>query len=309
MQHAKSGRSSCKKCKGKIQKDEIRIGSSVVDENRGYSMSSWYHPACFNLPKKYATGAEKISEEQFLEDVIEDEEGILSEEGKKEEIAAQIATKAERKKKDDGDDSDDRFIGKLKAEFDALTESGGKNDNKRKSSNGASGEPSAKRAKQLDVYGEVHKYNNEELKNELRWNKQIMTGNKDLLLTKVIDGRINGRLALCVCGGQLKLHESGTKVICNGTFDEDAQRKITCSLEYTPEKAARWHPWYTHEPTEEETEEMKRILEEGKEGGEVKEEGDLGELMAKAKGLTIDTKNKAAIKVRFEHYFCVALRL
>jgi hypothetical protein len=51
---AKSSRASCKRCKGKIEKDALRIGvhSQAAD---GIEFSSWTHLACFRPPKKLST--------------------------------------------------------------------------------------------------------------------------------------------------------------------------------------------------------------------------------------------------------------
>ena len=46
---AKSGRSTCKKCKAKIEDRTLRIGSAFDNGER--LMTSWYHPACWPVPK------------------------------------------------------------------------------------------------------------------------------------------------------------------------------------------------------------------------------------------------------------------
>lgn len=51
VEPAKSGRSSCKKCKEKIEKDEIRIGTNRTTAD-DIVMTSWVHAKCFTLPKK-----------------------------------------------------------------------------------------------------------------------------------------------------------------------------------------------------------------------------------------------------------------
>ena len=47
-QLALSGRSACKKCKGKIDKEELRLGKEVEVDGRG--MMSWYHVRCWPVP-------------------------------------------------------------------------------------------------------------------------------------------------------------------------------------------------------------------------------------------------------------------
>lgn len=298
-QFAKSSRSSCKKCKSKIEKGAIRIGVHSEVSGKDYTMSSWYHPSCFNLPRKYATGADKMTAEQFLEDIMEDTTGGEILPSRKDEIAEQISSKATPKKGGKSEENDRiSVIQNLKDEFNAMA---GNGEKKRKSSGGD--ELSPKRAKELDVYGEVHTLTNDKIKAELRWNNQVMTGNKDLLVAKLIDGRMNGRVALCSgCGGKLKFNDSGDEIVCMGRFDEDTQLRVPCRLTYTLDSAPRFMPWYTIEPTEEEKEEMKRVMEEAREGGavgaEVDGDSDLGKLMENAKKLKINWNGKENKKVR-----------
>jgi hypothetical protein len=52
LEYSKSGRATCKGCKFKIDKDEIRIG--IITEGPGdYEMCSWKHIHCFSLKRKY----------------------------------------------------------------------------------------------------------------------------------------------------------------------------------------------------------------------------------------------------------------
>ena len=74
----------------------------------------------------------------------------------------------------------------------------------------------------LSVYRKYHKNTVSELKDILRWNKQIMTGIKQFVLFKVIDGELHGRLSVCpLCQGDLKFLEGDyDKIHCGGKFDE-----------------------------------------------------------------------------------------
>ena len=53
---AKSGRSACKKCKALIEKDSLRLGKAYDNGDR--VMTSWYHCACWPVPKKLGCVAE-----------------------------------------------------------------------------------------------------------------------------------------------------------------------------------------------------------------------------------------------------------
>ena len=208
-------------------------------------MSSWYHPACFNLPRKYATGASKISPAEFVRDILQDtssDGSILP--ARADELAQAIAAKGGSAvgsgAKEDGEgDPSHAAIAKIKKEYEQTV-----------ASSKGDGEKPSKKAKSnsttlLEAYGEYHKQTAEKLKTVLRWNKQVQTGNKDFLLLKVLDGCVYGRLARCkLCdGGRLKLLEDGETVVCGGTFDEDLSRRIECSYRAKAFEAPRWMPW------------------------------------------------------------------
>jgi hypothetical protein len=136
----------------------------------------------------------------------------------------------------------------------------------------------------VELYGIYCSYTNEELKDMLRYNRQIMTGNKDLLLYKVMDGcRTNGRLTYCpLCTtGKLKIiwrttttnnnttamHSSPPVVVveeeamvqCSGTFDEISNRRMDCSYICPPDQvppSSRHGPFYTLPPSDTERERM-----------------------------------------------------
>jgi hypothetical protein len=110
-------------------------------------------------------------------------------------------------------------------------------------------EPSSKKQKsdlaaRLDAYGVYKDLKNDDLKDTLRWNKQFVTGTKDFLIAKVVDGRVYGRLAAChLCGGKIKMNDDGKMIKCGGTFDEESQRRMECSFSCPTEAAPRWQPW------------------------------------------------------------------
>ena len=53
---ARSGRSTCKKCKQTIDKDALRLGKAF--DNNGTPMKHWFHPACWPVPKALASVSE-----------------------------------------------------------------------------------------------------------------------------------------------------------------------------------------------------------------------------------------------------------
>ena len=58
VEFSKSSRASCKKCKNKIEKDSLRIGTHTMMDD--ISMTSWIHLNCFKLPKKFSSIQEFI---------------------------------------------------------------------------------------------------------------------------------------------------------------------------------------------------------------------------------------------------------
>lgn len=105
-------------------------------------------------------------------------------------------------------------------------------------------------------------FTNDELKDVLRWNRQLISGKKDILLQRIIDGHMNGRLGMCPsCSeGKLKLRDDGEEVFCNGYFDEDSMTRIPCFYTCKREEATRYKPWFTEKPTDEENKEIDAMM-------------------------------------------------
>jgi Helix-hairpin-helix domain len=263
-----------------------------VTESEGdrFTTSVSHHTHCFPFPRKYATGATKLTAAAFVEDVLEDKTGGEILPAQAERIATEIestansgGTKKKASKADSGGDGSSPLAGWKRAYEESL-ESGGATQPplKKNKPSGDATESSATSSDAAYWYGYYHKFKNEQLKDILRWNRQVQTGTKDAMLYKVIDGSLHGRLARCVLcgGGRLKIAfaagagsgggGAAVTVVCSGSFDEDTQRRIECAFTCTPETAPRLQPWYgTVEPTEEEKEEMDRIDTEAKNGGPV----------------------------------------
>lgn len=240
--------------------------------------------------------------EEFVASVLEDasEDGTILTNQRDEVLTLMedAAAAGNSKKAPKGDPAADGPIADLKRAFESANDE-------------AQGEPSAKKAKQtdkhldakLDAYAEYGGMKNADLKEMLKWNNQYQTGTKDFLIFKVVDGRVFGRLQRCnLCGGHLKIHESGAKVVCNGTFDEDAQRRIECTFSSALEAAPRWQPWYDVEPTQEEEDAMNEQIEAYTEAGGVPS-GDTqdsaeneAKLLKSISNVTWDLSDKAGLK-------------
>jgi poly [ADP-ribose] polymerase len=235
----------------KIEKGQMRIGVHI--DNGQFEYVNWTHPACFTMPRKLNMGANAMTTQQFIEAHLEDTTGGEILPAKAEELATEIDKKVDLQKKGD-DNHSGSPLDSIKQEYEQQqkdTDSGNEPLPKRtKSSSG----------KAVELYAKYKSLKVDELKDFLRWNRQVMTGTKDIVLFKAIDGNIYGRLARCVlCGGRLKMNSDCTKVICSGSFDEDTSMRIDCAYQVEVPEAPRWQPWYTEEPSEEEQEAMDKL--------------------------------------------------
>lgn len=161
IEHAKSGRSKCKKCKEPIPKGALRIGVETEDTTgAGYTSTSWTHPKCFNLPRKLKQ--EGVTAESFVEDTLRDDTandqdtGVLQDPQKVQEIIADIEytkPRASAKKKKRGEEGyeppADGTVAKLKEMRESMRE-------------GGQGQPPAKKPKfsqedmaKVDIYGKT----------------------------------------------------------------------------------------------------------------------------------------------------------
>lgn len=199
-----------------------------------------------------------MTPEDFVRDVLQDgsDSGRDILPAKMQELVDAIATTSIKKKKtndgdDDGGDSDGTspkaWIASIKAAFEK--QEGEPASKKAKADDSSSSKREAITQAHIEAYASYKGCKGDELKDVLRWNKQILAGTKDVILTKVIDGTVHGRLGRCqLCnGGQLKFNvENAHQIVCNGEFDEASQRKITCNYTTIPSKAPRFQPWYVH---------------------------------------------------------------
>merc|ERR1712060_790383 len=89
-----------------------------------------------------------------------------------------------------------------------------------------------------------------QLKDVLRWNRQMLGGTKDVLIQRIIDGDMNGRLGLCpICfKGKLKFNTENNTVVCNGYFDEELNVRRSCFFGTGRNEAPRLQPWFKEEP-------------------------------------------------------------
>mmetsp|Transcript_16113 Transcript_16113/g.19686 ORF Transcript_16113/g.19686 Transcript_16113/m.19686 type:complete len:457 (+) Transcript_16113:117-1487(+) len=249
LENAKSGRASCKKCKEKIAKGELRIGETSEVPGSDYTTTKWIHVECFNIPRKLS----KITVEEFVDEHLEDnsDDKVLEDETKRQEIIEKISTKASKTAKKEDDAKVDSYIAVVKSNaelLDAKNDDEGPPKKKIKLSN----DDKAK----AEAYLKYKDMKTDELKDLLSWNKIHKTGKKEFLLIRAIDGNVYGRIPKCAaCGeGRPRISDDGSEIICSGYFDEDNAAHKTCGTKMKVENARRIQPWFDHEPTEEEKE-------------------------------------------------------
>jgi hypothetical protein len=85
IEHAKTGRSKCKKCKSTIEKDELRVAKHFPSERfeEGGSATDWFHPSCiFEHLKRARKTTRKIEDEADISGFVlldDDEKAAIRE--------------------------------------------------------------------------------------------------------------------------------------------------------------------------------------------------------------------------------------
>lgn len=192
------------------------------------SSSSFYHPQCWSIGRKLKQDG--ITAQSFVDSVLQDEteERILKDADYKDNLIAELEKGSGTKK---------RSIDDVKGEGTA---------------------PAAESGPETPIHELYSGMKTDELKDVLRWNKQTgLSGKKDELLLRCVDGHMNGRIGLCPSceEGKLKLANS-TTVSCSGYFDEENQVRHPCFFSCKVNEAPRLYPWYTAAPPEEEDQEQ-----------------------------------------------------
>uniref|UniRef100_A0A7S1B6B7 PARP-type domain-containing protein n=1 Tax=Corethron hystrix TaxID=216773 RepID=A0A7S1B6B7_9STRA len=320
IEKAKSGRATCKKCKLKIGKGEIRIGETRKGED--FDMVSWKHAKCFTMGRKLvASTSPPLTVEKFLEDVIGDPDNLLEDEDMFKTVLGDMLDakssgvgKRKRALVRDVTDGDTGIMDVAREIYAKLKKSQRiepKKKRKKRNDDGEEEEDTSEDATEA-IRNEVQSlsdsdrkiveyfifYNDmtsDELKSFLRWNFQMLSGTKDILVERCVDGEQNGRLGTCpTCeGGRIKLREGAEKVYCNGYYDEDVGSRISCFYEDDVVNAARELPWFMEEPSEEVIE---AITTARKNPNLAKNESAVEESSSSFANLALDLKSKVGVK-------------
>lgn len=304
LEYAKSARSKCKRCKETIAQGDVRMVVTVPGDE--YDMSSNYHVGCFVLPRKVA---KLMDAEEFVREHVTDtseDKTILPDQFDKivtqmEEANSAKSKKNKKVKGEGGDDGEEEtFMTRIAAAATAELEAEeGKPPEKKKAKKGTTITSKAEEeefCKFVEIYKEHHNSKADILKDFLRWNRQVLTGKKDFVLFKVLDGHVHGRLGRCpLDGGRLKFMEGDYETVhCPGGFDEDSQIRLPCAFTgKRTDPALRLQPFYTYQPTEKESEEMdKQVITEAAPG----DSGPGKELIAAAEDSKWDLESSEGIK-------------
>jgi Poly(ADP-ribose) polymerase and DNA-Ligase Zn-finger region./PADR1 (NUC008) domain. len=243
------------KCGQVIAKGELRIGThNEVDDK---TFTSWNHVSCYQMTKRLK--AEYSTNQTFLSEAVQDDtnDKILGTAEGLDEIAAVMGTKqqdvkqrGEKKRKHEQDDDSTKetsVLSIIKQNALTLQQMDDDDDDEEEEEKSESSKKKKKlklsptEEKKVEIYEKYAQCKVDDLKDVLRWNKVARTGTKDVLLLRLIDGEVYGRLGKCpICGkGQLKLNDEGTNVQCKGFYNEDVGAFEVCYFSIKPEKAPR----------------------------------------------------------------------
>jgi len=230
LEEAKSGRAGCRKCKEKIGKGDLRIGTHTeVDD---HTMSQWQHLECYKMNKKLAGEYTNV---QFLEEMVDDntEESRLGTQEGLADIAEKMGGKADaaadEKKAAKKSGKRTGPLAGIQANAAALLEDGEEDEDEQPAARKSKLDPKDELA--AKAYTKYSSFKVGELKDVLRWNHSAVGGTKDVLLLRVIDGEVHGRLARCpTCDkGKLKvIDEDPGKVECKGFFHKESGAYHKC---------------------------------------------------------------------------------
>ncbi|KAL3909219.1 MAG: hypothetical protein SGARI_002711 [Bacillariaceae sp.] len=250
-----------------------------------YPVTNSIHPSCFKLPRKLTTGDNKITIEEFVEEILQDGgEALLDDESKATVLAALVeaASKKKTKKKKEGDDGEEEetVMTRIKA---IVKEEGDEPKTKKVKTAGGTAQDEMVEA-MLPLYRKYHKLKTDELKDYLKWNNQIQKGNKEFNLYKVMDGMLHGRLAVWC----LKFLEGDFKEVhCSGRKDEQTYQITRCSWTAVPDQAPRFQPFYTQEPVKTKAA-MNKLIEDAQGKNQYVDEGMTQDLLNAADELDVN---------------------
>ncbi|CAD7938220.1 unnamed protein product [Amoebophrya sp. A25] len=244
VEYAKSGRAACKACKGKIDKDAIRIGYSQDvpagdDGVKNYAMMGvkWYHIHCFPKMK----GPKWMKENLCVLDDIKGLEAVKPEDRKKMQelwealVSADTSTamKSPMGKAGGVKRPAETSLADLMENQGVLSD--------------------AEYAAIKEVKGEIAKKSVAQLAEMLSRNGLPKNGPKMELIERVAENRVLGVLPRCqLCPeekGRLLWNRADGKISCQGYFDDVVQRRVRCKGPGADAKIER-KKWLMQDPAQ-----------------------------------------------------------
>ncbi len=244
VEYAKSNRAACKGCKNKIEKGALRIGTTIVMD---YAMTSWKHLECFKRPGSL----------QDLDEITDIQTLKPEDQARVNEWWANPSAFADKAKAD--------RMAQAVADARAEPVPPATPPSKKQKTSAAPKSTPEKAA----VEGEVAKRKDyeakfgalpiESLKNCLRANEQLLSGNKGDLVERCVDRKLYGNLPRCTkCGlGRLRVsypsllgHGGQGTFTCPGGYDDD--EFVRCGFRSSNVTRPPWveteHETYTKPP-------------------------------------------------------------
>ena len=213
VEYAKSGKSTCKQCKGKIDSGAVRIG---LERDLGdHSQTAWHHPTC--LPASNALRTLALRKIPGFKGLMRKDQGVVR------KLIAELVEEQEGTSTQPAKRSKSSK-GKKAPEF------------------SWKGYTSAQHSEFKSLLSTLASLSNEELKQICRKNEQKTTGTKAELIARVADGQVLGRIPKCgACGGgRLRFNAKGGTYACPGYMEDDTF--VHCSKVFGMEEIAR-APW------------------------------------------------------------------
>jgi len=235
VEYAKSNRSTCKGCKVKIDKDTLRIGVSVEGDG-DYMMTSWRHLACIMKPNALGSldylagyGSLRPVDAALVRDWFDKKMDVVAAAKRQADVDSALlaaSSPASTPKK-----------AKVASKLPATPPSFGASS----ASSSSAGTPST--AQTSDEIGKIDVANAlfctlsiDALKQCLRANDQLLSGNKADLVERCVDRKVYGNLPRCPqCGiGRLKCsysrkygHSGNGLFTCPGGYDDDEYKRCS----------------------------------------------------------------------------------
>jgi len=216
VEYAKSNRATCKGCGVKIEKVDLRIGTSVPGPG-DYMLTSWKHLACQKKPSGLAS--------------IQDLAGLSS-------LNSSDTSKVQEWFDKKTDATPKRMAGPAsqqatpkKAKTAAVASPSATPVHPSSASSPVDEAAQLEEAEQVFSCLPVH-----ELKSCLRANEQLLSGNKGELMNRCVDRKVYGNLPKCPeCGvGRLKVtytttagHAGQGSFSCPGGYDDDEYKRCS----------------------------------------------------------------------------------